>query len=125
MSSEGKLYGPTLIDEMVATMATLQERVTGSGALPSEAAQRAAERLQKMSEDLKSIRKMLFVKTQGGTELVGECLGPVNAMKATLEGLATASPAEATGQVDAALRAVEEKVSLVVEKARSLVIRMT
>ncbi len=125
MSPEGKLYGPNLIDEMVATTAELQETLKSATFLPAEAAEEASRRLQKMADDLKSVRKTLFVKTQGGTELVSRCLGPVNSLRMVMEGLATGTPTDAQAQMDAALKTAEERVAVAVDKARSLVIRMT
>lgn len=118
--------GRHYIDQMTTAMAGLRERLTeGSMPLPPETAQEAAERLERLEEMLQSIRKRLFVKTQGGTEVAKECAAEVEKLEEVIDSLAGEPEEEAVARLEDALRSVEEKIEPFVDKTRSQVVRMT
>ena len=84
-----------------------------------------AQRLGEQSEKLKSIRKKLFVKTQGSTEMARGCAEQVAILKGVVDGIEESREQDAQAKLDEALKVVEERIGSFVEKTQSLVIRMT
>jgi len=111
---------------MVANMEELREALPKlSPPLPPETSQQAVKRLQRLEEMLKSIRKKLFVKTQGGTKIARECAEQVAKLKEVVNELKEKPKEQAATEFEETLNAVEEKIEPFVEKTRSQVVRMT
>jgi hypothetical protein len=126
MSQNVRRDGPFYIDQMVAMMQELREQLPlVSPDLPPEVHQTAAERLQRLSDMLVPMRKKLFVKTQGGTEIARQCAEQVVDLKQKVLGLSSVGNDVATDRLEEALKAAEEKIEPFVDKTQNLVIRMT
>jgi chromosome segregation ATPase len=111
---------------MVTTMEELRQMLPKlSPPLLPEIPQQAAERLQRLEEMLKSIRKKLFIKTQGGTAVTKQCAEVVAKLREVVDGLAGKPREEAAAQLEEALKSAEEKIEPLVEKTMSMVVRMT
>lgn len=83
------------------------------------------EAIQSLVKDIPTIQERLFLKTQGGTEWAREALEKVQALEHVLQKVPSLPPAEATQAVDEAVSEVKRVLGGLIEKAKTLIIRMT
>ncbi len=126
MSQEVRQDGPYFIDQMIATMTELRGELPKlSPMLTSEAQAAADERLQRLADMLAPIRKKLFVKTQGGSEMARQCAEQVAKVRAVALEMAGKGGDASPESFEAALKAAEAGIEPFVDKTQKLVIRMT
>jgi len=75
--------------------------------------------------DIPLIQKKLFLKTQGGTTWAKEALEKVQALEQVLKGASESSSEEAVKALDESIAEVKKVLGGLIEKAKTLVIRMT
>ncbi|HEX2923054.1 MAG TPA: hypothetical protein VHS28_03390 [Chloroflexota bacterium] len=118
--------GPYFIDQMVTTLSELREWLPGlSPVLSLEAQVAVGERLQRLSDMLVPIRKKLFVKTQGGSEMARQCAEKVAQLRSLVLDLEGIGGDMVPDRLEAALGAAEAGIEPFVDKTQNLVIRMT
>lgn len=83
------------------------------------------ETIQALVKDIPTIQERLFLKTQGGTEWAKEALEKVQALEQVLQKVPSLPPAEATNAVEEAVSEVKRVLGGLIEKAKTLIIRMT
>jgi hypothetical protein len=125
-SEERRVDGRHLTTQAGELLNKISEELTRlADRLDASRVQEWQETIQSLVKDIPTIQERLFLKTQGGTDWAREALEKVQELEKLLEKVPSLTPAEATQAVDEAVSEVKRVLGGLIEKARTLIIRMT
>lgn len=123
---ERRVDGRQLTTQAGELLNKISEELSGlADRLDASRIQEWQEAIQALVKDIPTIQERLFLKTQGGTEWAREALEKVQALEQVLQKVPSLPPAEATSAVEEAVSEVKRVLGGLIEKAKTLIIRMT